>query len=118
MTTIYKSVGYLVYWGISYFSKVFWKIVCIFTCLLLFIILKMFFQNVVYWSEIRFDEGGRTVVSSCEVGKSEPKDWTPAGFSARTTVHEYGGLHYLCYPKNIIIYCTFLLIHILLYALV
>jgi len=48
-----------------------------------------------YWSEIRFDEGGRTVVSSCEVGKSEPKDWTPAGFSARTTVHEYGGLHYL-----------------------
>ncbi|KAF6030140.1 hypothetical protein EB796_011552 [Bugula neritina] len=48
-------------------------------------------NDVVYWSEIRFDEGGRTVVSSCEVGKSEPKDWTPAGFSARTTVHEYGG---------------------------
>src|SRR5687767_9624361 len=39
-----------------------------------------------YWSEQRPAEGGRTVVVEAGAG-----DRTPAGFNARTQVHEYGG---------------------------
>jgi len=44
----------------------------------------------VYWTEMRPDEGGRTVIvrQSSDGGKS---DVTPAGFNVRTRVHEYGG---------------------------
>ena len=43
----------------------------------------------VYWSEMRPDEKGRCVV--VEHGDGVVRDRTPAGFNARTTVHEYGG---------------------------
>ena len=46
----------------------------------------------VYWSEMRPDEKGRCVVVECSDG--EIRDCTPAGFNARTTVHEYGGSAY------------------------
>ena len=44
----------------------------------------------VYWSEGRPAEKGRTVVTHREVG-GQIRDATPAGFNARTRVHEYGG---------------------------
>jgi dipeptidyl aminopeptidase/acylaminoacyl peptidase len=41
------------------------------------------------WTEIRSDEGGRTVV--CEARDGVVHDLTPTGTNARTRVHEYGG---------------------------
>jgi dipeptidyl aminopeptidase/acylaminoacyl peptidase len=43
-----------------------------------------------YWIEGRPLEGGRQVIVSRSAGGSS-QDVTPAGFNARTTVHEYGG---------------------------
>ena len=45
----------------------------------------------VYWSELRFDEGGRYVVCSYKPGTKGFIGWTPEGFNSRTRVHEYGG---------------------------
>ena len=41
----------------------------------------------IYWLESRPYQGGRSVVVSHGTGK----DFLPAGFNARTRVHEYGG---------------------------
>ena len=49
------------------------------------------FAGKVYWSEMRFDEGGRYVVCSAEVGKEGFTALTPKDYNARTKVHEYGG---------------------------
>ncbi len=46
--------------------------------------------DVVYWSELRPEEGGRTQVVRLVPG-GEPTDVLPAGANARTRVHEYGG---------------------------
>jgi dipeptidyl aminopeptidase/acylaminoacyl peptidase len=46
--------------------------------------------DVVYWSEMRPEEGGRTQIVRLEPG-GEPVDVLPAGANARTRVHEYGG---------------------------
>lgn len=43
-----------------------------------------------YWSESRPAEAGRQVIVRWEPG-SDPVDILPAPYSARTTVHEYGG---------------------------
>ncbi len=48
----------------------------------------------IYWVELRPNEGGRQVVVR-RTKDAQTKDVTPPGFSARTTVHEYGGLPYL-----------------------
>lgn len=48
-------------------------------------------QDVVYWTEARYSEGGRYVVCANKPGKSEPEECTPDNLSARTRVHEYGG---------------------------
>jgi len=45
----------------------------------------------VYWSEGRPAEAGRQVVVRWSPGAGAPVDVLPPGFSARTTVHEYGG---------------------------
>ncbi len=45
----------------------------------------------VWWNEGRPAEGGRQVVVRWAPGAAGPRDVLPAGFSARTTVHEYGG---------------------------
>jgi dipeptidyl aminopeptidase/acylaminoacyl peptidase len=50
-------------------------------------------DGVAYWRESRPDEAGRNVVVRGDPW-SEPADVTPAGFDARTTVHEYGGGSY------------------------
>lgn len=47
--------------------------------------------DTVYWSELRYDEGGRYVVCSHRQGTEGFTSWTPEGFNARTRVHEYGG---------------------------
>jgi hypothetical protein len=49
------------------------------------------FSDTVYWSELRYDEGGRYVVCSHKVGQEGFQTWTPKEFNARTRVHEYGG---------------------------
>jgi dipeptidyl aminopeptidase/acylaminoacyl peptidase len=46
--------------------------------------------NDLYWSELRPYEGGRIVVCR-RTAKGTVEDVTPAGFNARTRVHEYGG---------------------------
>jgi dipeptidyl aminopeptidase/acylaminoacyl peptidase len=51
-------------------------------------------DGVVYWTEGRPSEGGRTVVVRLDDG-AEPIDVTPAGYNVRTTVHEYGGGSFL-----------------------
>jgi dipeptidyl aminopeptidase/acylaminoacyl peptidase len=43
----------------------------------------------IYWIESRPQEGGRNVV--VRATPEGPRDVTPAGFNARTRVHEYGG---------------------------
>lgn len=57
----------------------------------------------VYWTEIRFEEKGRSVI--CSTNKNTPdeslQEWTPAGFSARTTVHEYGGGDFFVYNGEV-----------------
>lgn len=45
----------------------------------------------VFWTELRFDEGGRYVVCSKTVGQEGFQTWTPKDFNARDRVHEYGG---------------------------
>ena len=50
-------------------------------------------DGVAYWIEARPTEGGRMVVVRGDAFTS-PKDVTPEGFNARTTVHEYGGGSY------------------------
>jgi dipeptidyl aminopeptidase/acylaminoacyl peptidase len=47
-------------------------------------------QGSVYWSEGRPAEGGRSVIV-CQGADGARQDVIPAGFSARTRVHEYGG---------------------------
>ncbi len=46
--------------------------------------------EVVYWSELRPHEGGRTRIVRLEPG-GEPTEVLPAGANARSQVHEYGG---------------------------
>jgi hypothetical protein len=48
----------------------------------------------IYWIESRPSEGGRNVIVRRETD-GRLVDVTPAGFNARTTVHEYGGGSYL-----------------------
>src|ERR1044071_9287273 len=47
----------------------------------------------VYWIERRPHEGGRKVIVR-RAGNGKITDMTPAGFNARTRVHEYGGGDY------------------------
>jgi dipeptidyl aminopeptidase/acylaminoacyl peptidase len=55
----------------------------------------------VYWNELRAAEGGRQVV--VRLGRdSTSTDMVPAGFSARTRVHEYGGGAYLASGETVI----------------
>lgn len=55
--------------------------------------------DAVYWLEGRPSEGGRYVIVRHAGGITE--DVTPAGFNARTTVHEYGGGAYLVHDGTV-----------------
>jgi dipeptidyl aminopeptidase/acylaminoacyl peptidase len=52
----------------------------------------------VWWQEIRPEEGGRSTVV-CQAAGGKQTDLLPAPWSARTRVHEYGGLAYLPVPR-------------------
>ncbi|KAK7504783.1 hypothetical protein BaRGS_00003811, partial [Batillaria attramentaria] len=54
-------------------------------------------EHDVYWTEIRFEEKGRYVVCSANKQTGKIQEWTPSGFNARTTVHEYGGGDFFVY---------------------
>jgi dipeptidyl aminopeptidase/acylaminoacyl peptidase len=57
----------------------------------------------VYWVESRPSEAGREVLVAVPAdGGSEPVDVTPAGFSVRTRVHEYGGRCYCVHGSTIV----------------
>jgi dipeptidyl aminopeptidase/acylaminoacyl peptidase len=53
-----------------------------------------------YWVELRPAESGRNVVVRADAGSS-PIDITPAGFDARTRVHEYGGGAYTVHDGTV-----------------
>jgi dipeptidyl aminopeptidase/acylaminoacyl peptidase len=57
-------------------------------------------NDVVFWLESRPAEAGRFVVVRQEPG-ADPFDVTPERFSARTTVHEYGGGSYLVHRGTV-----------------
>lgn len=48
-------------------------------------------DNALYWIEVRSQEGGRFAVMRLREGEKEPMQVTPAPYSVRTRVHEYGG---------------------------
>ncbi len=54
----------------------------------------------VHWLEGRPAEGGRQVVVRGDAWSS-PRDITPQGFNARTTVHEYGGGSYVVHRGTV-----------------
>lgn len=56
-----------------------------------------FIADYVYWSEIHYEEKGRYVICSADRKTGEQHPWTPINFSARTTVHEYGGGDFFVY---------------------
>ena len=51
----------------------------------------MYLLDNVYWTEMRFDEGGRYVNCSTSLSQTGYTAWTPGELNARTRVHEYGG---------------------------
>ncbi|XP_076464668.1 dipeptidyl-peptidase 5-like isoform X2 [Babylonia areolata] len=53
--------------------------------------------DTVYWTELRFEEQGRYVICSFNTSTNSFQEWTPKDFSARTTVHEYGGGSFCVY---------------------
>jgi dipeptidyl aminopeptidase/acylaminoacyl peptidase len=55
----------------------------------------------VYWNEGRPAEAGRQVIVSLRPGAT-PIEEIPAGFSARTQVHEYGGRCYAVHGQTIV----------------
>lgn len=57
----------------------------------------------IYWIELRPSEGGRQVIVR-RTGDGRTADVTPAGFNARTRVHEYGGGDYVA--RDSVVYFT------------
>ncbi|MGZ8434124.1 MAG: dipeptidyl-peptidase 5 [Candidatus Binatia bacterium] len=55
----------------------------------------------IYWTERRAQEGGRKVIVR-RAANGEIADVTPAGFNARTRVHEYGGGDYAVADRTIV----------------
>ncbi|MBN1345346.1 MAG: S9 family peptidase [Phycisphaerae bacterium] len=55
----------------------------------------------IYWVELRPTEGGRCVVVRRD-GGGHTEDMIPAGFNARTRVHEYGGGAYIPLDNDVI----------------
>ncbi|MBS0287365.1 MAG: S9 family peptidase [Proteobacteria bacterium] len=61
-------------------------------------------DEAVYWSEMRPTEAGRYVIVKYANNKIE--DVLPAGFNARTRIHEYGGAAF-CVDKDTIYFTNF-----------
>ncbi len=64
-----------------------------------------FDEDDLYWIEMRPAEGGRNVVVKY-FANADPCDITPAGFNARTKVHEYGGGDFLVH-KGVVYFSNF-----------
>ena len=64
-------------------------------------ILILLLLDAVYWSELRYEEGGRYVICSHNRGTEGYTSWTPDGFNARTRVHEYGGGSFMVYKGRL-----------------
>lgn len=47
--------------------------------------------EIVFWSELRFDEGGRYVVCFLNKNEKDFKVWISKDFNVRIKVYEYGG---------------------------
>lgn len=56
-----------------------------------------FSPDTVYWTEMRYEEQGRYVICSYNKVTNSHHEWTPKDFSARTSVHEYGGGNFFVY---------------------
>jgi dipeptidyl aminopeptidase/acylaminoacyl peptidase len=59
----------------------------------------------IYWIEMRPSEGGRNVIVKRDAS-GKTVDVVPAGFNARTRVHEYGGGDYIV-GNGTVYYCNF-----------
>jgi dipeptidyl aminopeptidase/acylaminoacyl peptidase len=59
-------------------------------------------NGAVWWIESRPAEGGRLVIVRAELDGSGRADVIPADFSARTRVHEYGGVAYLVHGDAVL----------------
>lgn len=57
-------------------------------------------ERLLYWIESRPSEGGRQVIVRRNAG-GVLREMIPGGFSARTTVHEYGGLCYAAHGDSV-----------------
>jgi dipeptidyl aminopeptidase/acylaminoacyl peptidase len=62
-------------------------------------------DGIPYWVESRPAEGGRSVVVT-SAGNGAVRELTPAGFNARTRVHEYGGTPYVV-SRDTVYFCNF-----------
>ncbi|MCA1657021.1 MAG: S9 family peptidase, partial [Actinobacteria bacterium] len=60
----------------------------------------------VWWVERRPNDGGRQVVVSAD-GEGVITDRVPEGFSARTTVHEYGGAAFTVVDTDTVVFSEF-----------
>lgn len=62
-------------------------------------------RDTIWWHEMRPDEDGRTQIARLAPNGS-PRDVLPAGFNARTLVHEYGGGAW-CVSDDVLIFSNF-----------
>jgi dipeptidyl aminopeptidase/acylaminoacyl peptidase len=60
-------------------------------------------QGCVYWVESRPEEGGRSVLVTCD-DDGVVSDVVPKDFSVRSRVHEYGGVAYVV--QNGVVFCS------------
>ena len=63
-------------------------------------------NGVPYWIESRPADGGRNVLVTNATADGSVRDLTPAGFSARSRVHEYGGKPYAI-GRDVIFFSNF-----------
>ena len=58
------------------------------------------YSDKVFWSEMSPDKGGRYIIHSWTEGE-DVQELTPENYSARTTVHEYGGGAFFVHKRRI-----------------
>jgi len=63
-------------------------------------------DGAVWWAEGRPSEGGRVVLMRRPTG-GEPEEVSPAGFNARTRVHEYGGGAWTLAGDDLVLFSNF-----------
>ncbi|MGN9838049.1 prolyl oligopeptidase family serine peptidase [Nonomuraea sp. H19] len=61
--------------------------------------------GLVWWTEDRPDEGGRTTIM-CRAADGDHRELLPAPWNARTLVHEYGGRPYAVTPAGEVVFAN------------